>query len=227
MPRFDSTCWEVIERAASGEEGPRDEFARRYAPIIRDYLGRRWKDTPLRAEVEDAVHDVFLECFRLDGVLERADSARSGGFRAFLYGVIRNVARRFEDVRARSRETQPTVSFDPNKQEMLETSLSQVLDRAWARAILDEAGARHRKEAAIQGKDAMRRVELLRLRFEENLPIREIARHWDMDPDKVHQEYRAARREFRRYLAAELTFHTEGGDEDAERQWEEFLLLLK
>ena len=227
MPRYDSTCWEVIEGAARGDEGQREEFARRYAPIIREYLGARWHGTSMLTEVEDAEAEVFLECFRIGSVLERADAARSGGFRAFFYGVIRNVARRFEDAEARNREQQPATSFDPDERETLESSLSRILDRAWARAILDEAGARHREEAETQGEDAMRRVELLRLRFEDNLPIREIASRWDMDPDKVHQQYRRARREFRRCLEAELTFHEEGTDDDAERQWEQFLSLLR
>ncbi len=227
MPRYDSTCWGVIEGAARGDEGKREEFARRYAPIIREYLGARWHGTSMLTEIKDAEADVFLECFRLGSVLERADPARSGGFRAFFYGVIRNVARRFESAEARNRERQPATSFDPDERETPETGLSRILDRAWARAILDEAGARHREEAEAQGGDAMRRVELLRLRFEENLPIREIASRWDMDPDKVHQEYRRARREFRRCLEAELNFHEEDVDEDVERQWEEFLSLLR
>ena len=227
MPRYDSTSWEVIQGAGRGDGRQREEFARRYAPIIREYLGARWRDTPMLPEVEDAADEVFLECFRLGGVLERADPARSGGFRAFFYGVVRNIARRFEGARARNREQQPSTSFDPAERKTPETSLSRVLDRAWARAILDEAGARYRKEAETQGEGAMRRVELLRLRFEEDLPIREIASRWNVDPDKVHQEYRRARREFRRFLEAELTFHEEDTEEGIERHWQEFLSLLQ
>ena len=210
-----------------GTEGSARSSRARYAPIIREYLGARWRAAPMLAEVEDTVNEVFLECFRLGGVLERADPARSGGFRAFFYGVVGNVARRFEGARARNREQQPSTSFDPAERKTPETSLSRVLDRAWARAILDEAGARHREAAETQGESALRRVELLRLRFEDNLPVREIASRWSMDPDKVHQEYRRARREFRRFLEAELIFHEEDTCEDVEHQWQEFLSLLQ
>ena len=227
MSRYDSTCWDVIEGAARGEEGQREEFARRYAPIIREYLGARWPDAPLLAEVDDAVNEVFLECFRLGGVLERADPARAGGFRAFFYGVVRNVARRFEGARARNREQQPSTSFDPAEKKTPETSLSRVLDRAWARAILDEAGARHREEAETQGESALRRVELLQLRFADNLPIRAIARQWDEDPAHVHREYAKARAEFKTALRAEVACHHGGSARQVETECARLLELLR
>ncbi|MBK8268830.1 MAG: hypothetical protein IPK83_11220 [Planctomycetes bacterium] len=37
-----------------------------------------------RGDLDDAVQDVFLECFRPDGALDRLDVHRPGGFRAFL-----------------------------------------------------------------------------------------------------------------------------------------------
>ena len=188
-------------------------------------LDARWRGTPLFGEIGDAQADVFLESFRSGGVLEQADPARSGGFRAFFYGVMRNVARRFEDARIRDREHQPSTSFDPDSRRLAETSLSRILDRAWARAVLDEAGMRHRQSAASQGEAALRRVELLRLRFEDELPIREIAKRFHMEADKVHQEYRRARREFRRCVEAELLFQG-GSEDDLEEQWEELLSLL-
>ena len=39
---------------------------------------------------------------------------------------------------------------------------------------------------------------LLRLRFEEGLPIREIARRWDSDAARVHKHYARAREAYRR-----------------------------
>jgi hypothetical protein len=52
------------------------------------------------------------------------------------------------------------------------------------------------ERAREQADGALRRVELLRLRFREDLPIREIARQWDEDPARLHHEYAKARREF-------------------------------
>ena len=50
----------------------------------------------LRDDLDDVTQEVFVECFRTGGVLEAAGSGRVPRFRAFLYGVIRNVARRVE-----------------------------------------------------------------------------------------------------------------------------------
>ena len=178
-------------------------------------------------EVGDTVHEVFLECLQQGGVLERADPGRAGGFRAFFFGVIRNVSRRVEKARARNREVQPTSTFDPDERgQALDTSASRAMDRAWARAMVDQAAMRHREAAEAMGEEALRRVELLRLRFRENLPIREIAKRWQMDPEKLHQEYRRARREFRRFLEEELAFSGHSS-EDPDRQWQEFLSLLR
>ena len=227
MPTSKSTCWDVIERAAAGDKEQREEFVRRYRPVVTEYLGARWRGTPLMREVTDTVHDVFVECFRQGGALSKADPSRAGGFRAFFFGVIRNVSLRVEEARARNREVQPTTSFDlDERRQALDTSASRIMDRAWARAILQQAGARHRKAAETKGEEALRRVELLRLRFEENLPVREIAKRWEVDPEKLHQEYRRARREFRRCLEEELAFQGHSS-EDPDRQWEEFLSLLR
>ena len=102
--RRSDCCWTVIEGAAAGRKEDRDEFARRYVPAVRAYLAARWQASPFAQELDDATQEVFLECFRQSGVLERADRSRPGGFRAFLYGVVRNVALRIGTRRAQERE---------------------------------------------------------------------------------------------------------------------------
>ena len=79
-------------------------------------------------------------------------------------------------------------------------STSRILDHAWARTLLNLAGARHRREAENKGERALRRIDILRMRFEDGLPIREIARIWNTDPARLHEEYRIARKEFRNCL---------------------------
>jgi RNA polymerase sigma-70 factor (ECF subfamily) len=113
MDQADSTCWTVIQGAAAGSAADRDDFVRRYRPLIRAYLAARWQDSAYRQEVDDGVQEVFLECFRRGGVLERANPVHAGGFRAFLYGVIRNVALRIEARLARHRRQEPPGGFDP------------------------------------------------------------------------------------------------------------------
>jgi hypothetical protein len=39
MATQQTTCWTVIEAAAAGAAAERQEFARRYGPVARAYLG--------------------------------------------------------------------------------------------------------------------------------------------------------------------------------------------
>ena len=54
---------------------------------------------------------------------------------------------------------------------------------------------------------AVRRVELLRLRFSEGLPIREIAARWEEEPERVHYHYKRAREEFKEALREVVRTH--------------------
>ena len=213
-----TTCWTLIDGAARGRLQAREEFSRRYQPILRAYLLRRWGGTPRSQDVDDAAQEVFVECFRQRGVLERTDRSRAGGFRAFLYGVTRNVARRYETRAAQSREHQAdsqvlaAVSAD-------DPTLSRVFDRAWALALIREALARldqapSTAEAATEpDSTARRQVELLRLRFSENLPIRDIATRWEVDAALLHRDYAKARAAFRKALVSVVGEHHPGVSE--------------
>ena len=103
--------------------------------------------------------------------LEAAGAGRVPSFRAFLYGVVRNVARRFESRRLRAAGPLPDVPAS-------EEGLSRLFERTWAQAIMTEAAQLQQQRASERGPEAVRRVELLRLRFEEGLPIRAIAERW-------------------------------------------------
>jgi DNA-directed RNA polymerase specialized sigma24 family protein len=109
MSTHESTCWTVIRAAAAGSPADRDEWARRYLGVVRAYLAARWRGSPLRQELGDAVQEVFVECFRQGGALEAAGAGRVLSFRAFLYGVVRNVARRFESRPVRAAAALPDV----------------------------------------------------------------------------------------------------------------------
>src|SRR5262245_16581382 len=164
MPATESTCWTVIQAAAAGSATDRELFVRRYGPIIRAYLGARWRQTPLAAELDDAVQEVFVDCFKPDGVLERAEPARAGGFRAFLYGVVRLVALRIETTRARDRDRRGAAAVNLDDVADSDDSLAQVFDQAWAKALIREAAQLQADRAGSNGEAAVRRVELLRLR---------------------------------------------------------------
>ena len=198
-PDGSDTSWRVVASAAEGDDSGRARFVDRYGPVVRAYFGARWRGSPLAADVDDAAQEVFLDCFRRNGVLARTRSARPVRFRAFLYGVARMTARRIERDRAVRRRLvaggESAIEASPSPDE----SLSRVFDRAWASALLRRAAARQ-EERARGDEAATRRVELLRLRFREGRPIRDIASLWGVEAAWLHHQYAAARDEFRRAL---------------------------
>jgi RNA polymerase sigma-70 factor (ECF subfamily) len=221
----ESTCWTLVEGAAAGQADEQAQFASRYAPVVRSYLAARWAGRNMEDLLDDAVQDVFVECFRQGGALARLDPTRPGGFRAFLYGVVRNVALRVESRRARSIALRageaPLAEVTAD-----ETTLSRAFDRTWAQAMVREAAQRQLAAAARQGEPAQRRVELLRLRFEEGLPIREIAERWGADATQLHRDYAKARQEFKAALLETVAFHHPGTPGEVEREAAELLKLL-
>ena len=78
---------------------------------------------------DGTVQEVFVACFRDGGALQRAQPDRRGGFRAYLYGIVRNVARRFEDRQAR-RRPEPGARLDPDRLPADDSTLSRIFDRA-------------------------------------------------------------------------------------------------
>ncbi len=225
MDAPESTCWTMIRAAARGEARAADAFAAAYGTAIRAYLLARWGRTPMSQEIDDAAQEVFVECFREGGALGKVDSQRGGGFRAFLYGVARNVALRCEARRARNRENQAPTTFGDGHS-VDEARLSAVFDAAWARGIMRQAAARMAELAASRGEEAQRRVELLRLRFYDDLPIREIARRWQLEAEHVHRQYARARAEFRAALLAVIAENGAPGCAAAEAECAELLAIL-
>ncbi len=226
MGAEESTCWTLLRDAAAGGEAPRAEFAARYAPVVRAYLAARWRGSKLIQELDDTIQDVFIECLRDGGLLDRARADQPGGFRAFLYGAVRNVALRAEARRARQLARNPMEIVDLQGIPGREEALSRVYDRAWARAVVREAAERQSVLAARRGEAALRRVELLRLRFHEGIPIREIARLWGLEAASLHHEYARARQEFRSALRDVIASQHPGSPEDVDRQCAQVLSLL-
>jgi RNA polymerase sigma factor (sigma-70 family) len=197
MTPVDATCWTLIHAAAAGDRLARESFARLYEPIARAYFRARWSRSSCLGFLDDAVQDVFVECFKSEGVLDKVTATQPPDFRAFYYGVLRNIALRHETKR-------PAIPL-PAEVPAEDTSLSRTFDKAWARSLLKEA-ARLQSQSAMDPR-AVQRVELLRLRFQEGLPIREIAQRWQQDTETLHHEYARAREEFRAALQKLMAFH--------------------
>jgi RNA polymerase sigma factor (sigma-70 family) len=196
MTSPDLTCWTLIQNAVVGNATARDRFARLYEPIVRAYLGNRWKQST--HSVDDAVQDVFVELFKPGGALGKVEADRDGGFRAYLYGIVRNVAMRHESLR-------PIANPLPSDHPDSDTSLAAAFDKAWATTLLREA-ARRQKDRA-EDERSQQRVELLQMRFQRGMPIRDIAVEWNKDPAWLHHEYATAKEEFRTALHSVVAFH--------------------
>ncbi|MDH3592303.1 MAG: sigma-70 family RNA polymerase sigma factor, partial [Planctomycetota bacterium] len=225
MSSFEKTCWTLVQGAAAGDQDARSVFARTYLPVVRAYLGARWRRGPMVSDMDDAIQETFVECFREGGALER--TARDAGrFRTYLFAIVRNVARRFEEKYGRDRKRRVGSSFDPDQLAATEDAASRVFDRAWAEALIKRAAERQNTEARIQGDAALRRVELMRLRFSEDMPIRDIAKLWDADAAALHREYAKAREEFKKALKEEVAFHHPGNPGEVERECAALLGLI-
>lgn len=193
----DETCWTLINAVNGGDTAAKEQFVGRYAAPVHAYLRARWKAGPLTSECDDAAQEVFVRCFSEAGPLSRVDQFASEGFRAYLYGVCRNVAREFE-----ARNQRNAHAADNGLAELpdQEARLSTAFDRAFARQVMKEAREEFHRRSQSGDEAAKRRFELLSLRFEKNLPIRDIAAQWDLDPAHVHKEYARARRDYRQSL---------------------------
>ena len=216
----------MLRAASAGNAGAKSIFARSYTAPIRAYLGHRWRDNGLAAAIDDALQDVFVECMKPGGVLDNADKER-GDFRALLYGVVRNVARRFEHRAADPSRLQTAESVHLDDLPAQQEALSRVFDRAWARSLLREAVLRH-AQAARRGDEATRaRYRIVRLRHQQGMPIRDIAVQLDEpDVDAVHNAYRRGRREFRAFLREVVARHTGAGSESIDAECRRVTELL-
>ncbi|MFT4513484.1 MAG: DNA-directed RNA polymerase specialized sigma24 family protein [Planctomycetota bacterium] len=207
QPDPNETCWTVLRAAAGGDRGARSEFARSYANIIKVYLRHRWSGNPLLGDVDDAAQEAFVEAFKPNGFIERADPAQ-GDFRGLLYGVVRNVARRFEQhaANASERHADETVYLDGLPHDAL--ALSKVFDRSWAQSLMREA-VDHHEQASSTDAVAKRRFRVLSMRHNDVMPIREIAAALgELDVAMIHNDYRQARRAFTAHLRLVVARHT-------------------
>jgi RNA polymerase sigma-70 factor (ECF subfamily) len=221
----DSTSWNLIEQAGAGDARARAAFAERYGPSIRAMLAGRWRGTSLAANIDDAVQELFVECLKPDGVLARADRSVPQGFRALLGAVARNVALRFEARAARVSRASGSPSAISEVQADA-TSLAEALDRRWAIDLVREAAALHDHLARGGGDSARLRVELLRLRFGEDLSIATIAERLGRDQAFLHHQYAKARRDFLRCLHAVLEARYPGDDRRTARERSRQLIEL-
>ena len=221
------TCWTLIRDAAGGDAGAREMFATRYLPVVRAFLGTRWSGRLSPEEIDDAAQEVFVECLKEQGLLERVREGERAGFRGFLLGACRNVALRIEDQRRRRRVADGGSSALAELTPADEETLGRAFDQAWARSLLREAAERQAERAREKDDGARRRVELLELRFKQGLPIRDIARRWNVEAAWLHHQYAQAGKEFERALREVIAFHRPGRPDAVQRELQELMALLQ
>jgi RNA polymerase sigma factor (sigma-70 family) len=195
--------------------------------MIKAYLAARWRLPIQHEDVGDASQEVLLQCFRQDGALESVDPAHASGFRAFLYGVTRNVAAMTERKWARRRETQAAHS-GVFEQADDEGSLSHVFDKAWAEVVVREARSLLQRRAMMRGGTAALRARALELRYQGGLPPREIAPHLGLEVKQVYRLLEDGQVDFQEALidvmAAQVATTSR---EELERKCSDLLLLLE
>lgn len=202
----EATSWTLIEGAADGDRIAREQFGQRYLPVVRAFFSARWRDSNRGSEVEDGVQEVFVQCFRDGGVLERVRRGLPGSFRKYLHGVARNVARKIE--LRRGRRGRRGVELEaPDELAGDEPAGDSAFEQAWALHLVREAAELQRSNAQVAGPRQLRRVELLDERFLRGKPIRQIAKEWGEDAAHLHHEYESARTEFRACLCRIVAFH--------------------
>lgn len=221
-----TTAWDLIEGAAAGERESLQKFVERYQGLVREWLRARWRRTDKEALIDDALQEALLECIKRGGALTRVDRSRAGGFRPFLQGVVRNVAARYQTRRARDKRRGGEL-LSPDQVPSPQTTVSQAIDQELARALVREAADAMAARANRLGASARLRVEILRLRFGDDLPIRDIATRLGEDPDRVHHQYAKAREEYRRMLLAVVARRLPGTRAEVEGHCERLMDLLR
>ncbi len=221
------TCWTLIHDAAAGSSQACQTFVQRYESLIRGSLAARWQHTPYLVDLDDAVQEVWVHCFQDNGALSRAEPGRGANFRAFLLGVVRRVAQAFETKMARQLRRQNPDTFHPEQLIADETSMSNAFDRAWAVSVIREALELYQVGATATGGDCLRRFELLRLRFHDGIPIRDIAKKWGEEAKRVHWAYARARQEFKTALTEVLGLHLSCSPEELEEECNRLLEHLR
>jgi RNA polymerase sigma factor (sigma-70 family) len=226
-----TTSWTLIRQAVQGQPEARDRFARLYEPVVQAFLRRSL--VRLRATVRSFSHeldnvsqDVFLECFKPQGALERLDRSRCSRFRAYLFGVIANITRRSQTRWARQRREHLADGPTLESQARQDSALSRTGEFAEARQLLAEAVRRQADYAGRLGDAAQKRIELLQLCFTDGLTLFQVARRWQTNVQEVRREYKLATQEFKEALRETLDRRYPGSPEGARQAFRELLETL-
>ena len=217
----------LLRDAAAGGEEPRAEFVKRYEPVVRAYLAARWRGSWLLQELDDAAQEIFIECLRGGGLLDRARADRPGGFRAFLYGAG-GMSRCGSSATSHDRPSASRPAASISKQSRVVRIRSHASSTAPGPRLLS---ARRPSVSRRWPRKAARRPSGASSSSgsgsTKGMPIREIARLWGMDAAVLHHEYARARQEFLAALRDVIASHHPGSPEVVDWRVRNFLSLLE
>jgi RNA polymerase sigma factor (sigma-70 family) len=194
----------MIIDAGSGDHAARTAFVARYEPALRRYIAARWRLALNHEQVLDATQEVILECLKENGALSRVDRECNSGFRAFLYGVARNVSLRVEQRRKR----RALSSLTPDLVSVDERHLSAVFDSAFAQVLVSEALEILQQQGTSEGGSL--KWQLLEMNHVDGMPARAIAEARSLAVTQVYKLLHAARRDFRNALLQVLSVQHPG-----------------
>jgi RNA polymerase sigma-70 factor (ECF subfamily) len=201
-------------------------FAQTYGPAIRAFLGSRWCGRRPPVEVEDAVQEVYLECLREDGVLERAGATPPKQFRTFLLGVVRNVARRLEAHHGlRVADPLPT-DYQRHGGVDDASDPTRVFDRTWARNIVRQAQQNLLARLQRGSEAAQARAHLLYQRYMMDLTVAEIAARTGESTRRIHHRLEETRAEFAKELGQLVAADMSGSADEVRLECQRLLGML-
>ena len=183
---------------AQGEHAPQDLLDAQEA------LARTLGNLEPEVCIDDAAQEVYLECFRRGGAFAHFAPERARhGVTGFLRGVVRNVAHRFERQWSRERAHRAHLTVTPLPVHSSDDAVPAGDSTGVAHEHVVAALDRLDHDDPARGTQRSLRA-FLHLHFDDGLPVRTIAKHWQETPDHVHELRSRACRRFRNCLLAVL-----------------------
>lgn len=190
------TSWQLVGLAGANGDDARREFALRYECFARRVLAKRWRGTSFAMFFDDAVQEVFVECFKSHGVIEKADPTRNSSFRSLLFQVIIHVASRFEH----SGRNHRTLHIGQDLTEFLQVDDQSGYESVTREEVNELVREALRRMANHENDDIRRWATLLDRHACHDETIISMASHDTEVAAKLHREYAKAKKECRATL---------------------------
>ncbi len=190
------TSWNLVSLAGTDVDLARREFALRYEKFVRRVLAKRWLGTIFCNDFDDAIQEVFIECFKPGGVIERADSRRGNSFRTLLFQVASHVAARFE----RSHRRWQSQGMDEDLLNEMATTHASGYDVVTQEEVSDLVREALRRMIHHHDPDVRSRGQLLDRHICQNEKIIAMAGGDSGVAERLHREHRKAKKEWKSFL---------------------------